>query len=92
MTDPYDPPFNHPRVDGEDASSSLLDEDRLASMADEGGVSGALMEIDDSGERNRLIATQRSATAARRWRAVAAAFALVGIAAIAWGWWLKRTA
>jgi hypothetical protein len=92
MTDPYDPTFNHSiGSNGRDATSSLLDEDRLASMADEGGVSGALMEIDDNVERRRLIAKQRSAIGLSRWRTAAIAFALVGMAAIAWSW-VKRTA
>ena len=90
MTDPYDPMSNHHSIPAAGTSPNLLDEDRLASMADEGGVSGALMEIDDDAERRRLICKQRSALAGR-WRAATLAFALVGIAVIAWGW-LKRTA
>ena len=89
MTDPYDPTFNHHSV--ETAAPSPLDEDRLASMADEGGVSGALMEIADTGERKRLIAKQRRQIRLSWWRGATVAFALVGISVIAWGW-LKRTA
>jgi hypothetical protein len=90
MPDQYDPTSNHHRI-GRDALPSSLDEDRIASMADEGGVSGALMELDDSGERRRLLVRQRRSIAIAPWRAAVAAFVLVGVAAIAWGW-LKRTA
>ena len=67
--------------------ASALDEERLASMADEGGVSGALMEIDDPGERKRMLQTQRKQHLP--WRKVAAAAALLGLVVFALGW-LKR--
>jgi hypothetical protein len=82
MTDPYDPTFNHHRL-GRDAP---LDDERTASMADEGGVSGALMELDDTGERKRLIKRQRRQMGFAPWRVATAAFVLVGVALIAWGW------
>jgi hypothetical protein len=90
MPDPYDPTSSNNHRIGRDALPSSLDQDRTASMADEGGVSGALMELDDSGERRRLIARQRTSMGFAPWRAAAAAFVLVGVGAIAWGW-LKRT-
>jgi len=71
-------------------TASSLDEDRLASMADEGGVSGALMEIEDSGERRRLIEKRRRAFLGG-WRAAAAVFVFVGLAVAVRGW-LKRNA
>jgi hypothetical protein len=91
MTDPHDPTFNHHAINEEASSASLLDEDRLASMADEGGFSGALMEMDDPGERRRLMEKQRRALGVGPWRTATAAFALVAVAAVAWGW-LRRTA
>ncbi|HMI86129.1 MAG TPA: hypothetical protein VK550_18670 [Polyangiaceae bacterium] len=86
MTDPHDPMS---RIGRDVLPSSPLDDDRTASMADEGGVSGALMEIDDSVERKRLIRKQR--TRFSQWRTLSAAFVLASVAVFAWGW-LKRTA
>jgi hypothetical protein len=90
MTDPQDPTFNAHGINEGASSASPLDEDRLASMADEGGFSGALMEID-AGERRRLIEKQRRALGVGPWRTATAAFALVAVAAVVWGW-LRRTA
>ena len=72
-------------------SASPLDEDRLASMADEGSVSGALMEIEDSVERRRLIVNRRRSNFLGGWRAAAAVFVFVGLAVAVRGW-LKRNA
>jgi hypothetical protein len=93
MTDPYDPTSNNHAIGNGDrlSSPSLLDQDRLASMADEGGVSGALMDIDDTGERRRLIKKQRRPSGFGQWRTAAALFTLLGIAVVAWGW-VKRAA
>jgi hypothetical protein len=91
MSDPHDPMSNHLTIGRDVFPSSVLDDDRVASMADEGGVSGALMEIDDCGERKRLIAKQRSRAGLRHWRTAATVVALVGMGIFAWGW-LKRIA
>jgi hypothetical protein len=49
------------------------------------------MEIDDTGERKRLIETQRAASVFGRWSTVAAAFVLAGVAILI-GVWLRRNA
>ena len=69
--------------------ASALDDERLASMADEGGVSGALMEIEDPGERKRMLQTLRKSHLP--WRKAAVAAALLGLAVFALGW-LRRNA
>jgi hypothetical protein len=62
---------------------STLDEERLASMADEGGVSGAMMEIEDCAERSRLQqALQRPGLFTRPRVAVALALAALGVLVI----------
>jgi hypothetical protein len=91
MSDPYDPTSNNHIISRDVLPSSILDDDRVASMADEGGVSGALMEIDDTGERKRLIAKQRAPSGFGQWRTAIALFALVGVGIVAWEW-VKRTA
>src|SRR5262245_29973746 len=68
-----------------------LDETRLASMADEGGVSAALMEIEDIVERAHLLSTRRRARPTATWRTAAAALGCVGIAVLVIGW-LRRNA
>jgi len=75
---------------GTDSDASPLDEARVASMADEGGVSGALMEIDDPAERKHLIKTHHGLRL-RGWRKAATAVALLGLGVFALGW-LKRNA
>jgi hypothetical protein len=75
----------------QDPYVSSLDQDRAASMADEGGFSGALMDLDDTTERRRLMTKlhrqRRSATV----RNAAAAIALLAVAGFVIGW-LKRGA
>src|SRR5262245_26375650 len=44
---------------------SALDEERQASMADEGGVSGAMMEVD--GQEQDVLATDLPRRALRSW-------------------------
>ena len=82
-------------------SEAPLDEDRLASMADEGSFSAAIMEIEDDGERKHLLSVQRLLSVERRaerarsvltWRTAAVAVGLIGFALLAAGWWLKRNA
>jgi hypothetical protein len=91
MSDPHDPLSNSHTIGRDVFPSSVLDDDRVASMADEGGVSGALMEIDDTGERQRLIAKQRRRRGFSQWRTAAAVFAVLGMGVFAWGWF-KRIA
>jgi hypothetical protein len=57
---------------------SALDEERQASMADEGGVSGALMEVDGQEQAALTAASQPRRS---RWK-VALGLALLGIAVI----------
>jgi hypothetical protein len=101
MTNSDDMPLPYDRVFPRDKASehgndpdappaSPLDEDRVASMADEGGVSGALMEIDDLGERKHLIQTHRGRSR-NAWRKAAALVAVLGLAVFALGW-LRRNA
>jgi len=99
MTNPQDiPPFDSMAkrdetsdrgIDRDAPPASALDDERLASMADEGGVSGALMEIEDLGERKRLMQAPRKLPLP--WRKAAAAVALLGLAVFALGW-LRRNA
>ena len=49
------------------ASFSALDEERQASMADEGGVSGALMEVDGE-ERPSMVVENRGERFRISWR------------------------
>jgi len=81
-------------------SATPLDDDRLASMADEGSFSGALMEIEDDGERRHLLSIQRLLSLERRgerarpvftWRTAAVALGFCGFALLA-AVWLKRNA
>jgi hypothetical protein len=58
----------------ETAAFSALDEERQASMADEGGVSGALMEVD--GKEQDLLATHHPRRALRPWLLAAGLVAL----------------
>jgi hypothetical protein len=74
---------------GTDSDASPLDDARVASMADEGGVSGALMEIDDDGERKHLM-RQHHGLRWRGWRKAAAAVALLGLGVVALGWLRKN--
>ncbi len=60
---------------------SELDEQRQASMADEGGISGAVMETEDVAHRARLTARRSGLSPLVP---VAAAFGLVGLALFAW--------
>jgi len=64
---------------GENATFSALDEERQASMADEGGVSGALMEID--GEEPITNAHLARRILSISWK-VALGFALLGFASV----------
>lgn len=67
---------------------SSLDQDRAASMADEGGFSGALMDIDDAAERRHLITKlhrQRSTMV----RNAVAAMAFLAVAGFVIGWWRR---
>ena len=92
MTSPYDP-SSDPRDNTDDPSTprpSLLDQERVASMADEGGFSGALMDIDDDGERHELLSTLRKPRFAR-WQTAVVGLAVASLAMIAIGW-LKRNA
>jgi hypothetical protein len=96
MMDPHDIPMPQDLTapnEGSDRDTpypSLLDDERVASMADEGGVSGALMELEDPGERKHLMYRQHS-WAVDGWRKAAAAVALLGLAVFAMGW-LRRNA
>jgi hypothetical protein len=101
MTNSHDIPspndFTSPRdeesdrvMDRDAPSVSPLDEERVASMADEGGVSGALMDIDDPGERQQLMQTRRP-TRVHGWRMAALGVALLGLGVIAVSW-LRRHA
>jgi len=64
---------------------STLDEERLLSMADEGGCSGAMMEIDDVSERGLL---QKSLSKSRFFTIpkVVAVLALAGIGLFVYGY------
>jgi hypothetical protein len=77
-------------TDSDAPPASPLDEARVASMADEGGVSGALMEIDDPTERKHLLKTHHGLRL-RGWGKAAAAVALLGVGVVAVGW-LRRNA
>jgi hypothetical protein len=64
------------------SDNSSLDEDREASMADEGGTSGALMEIDDISERRQLQPAR-----VRRlsiWKPIVVGAGLIAVAVVAW--------
>lgn len=87
----HNDPRSDPRIGRDGPRASLLDQHRLDSMADEGGCSGALMEIEDDEERRHLMQKLRKPNPFGGWRKAAAAFALVGVAVFAWGW-LKRNA
>ena len=68
-------------------SSSALDEERQASMADEGGVSGALMEVEDVAERRRLQSLSARGGQARYGRVkwvVAFALGALAVGAVRW--------
>src|SRR5260221_5116729 len=65
------------------SDNSLLDEEREASMANEGGISGALMEIDDISERRQL----QPARVRRRFsisRPIVVGAGLIAVAVVAW--------
>jgi hypothetical protein len=69
------------------AQPAALDAEREASMADEGGVSAALMEIEDPKERQALqpgVPKKRGGTA--RWLVGG----LLGLVALAAFGWLRR--
>ena len=70
--------------------ASPLDEERAASMADEGGFSGALMDIDDAGERHHLMKKVHRQPTVFTVRNVAAAAALLAVAGFAFGWWRRN--
>ena len=63
----------------ENAPFSALDEDRQASMADEGGVSGALMEIDGEERVTNVYLARRILSIS--WK-LALGFALLGFASV----------
>lgn len=54
---------------------SALDEERQASMADEGGVSGALMEVEGEESTSPRIGSRRP-----HWVMIAMGLALLGVA------------
>jgi hypothetical protein len=62
----------------ENVPFSALDEERQASMADEGGVSGALMELDG---QEQALTTAPLRSPRSRWK-VALGLAILGIAVI----------
>jgi hypothetical protein len=64
---------------GENVPFSALDEERQASMADEGGVSGALMEVD--GEERTPNAHLARRILSVSWK-LALGFALLGFAGV----------
>jgi len=64
---------------GESAAFSTLDEERQASMADEGGVSGALMEVDGEERTPQAHIARRILSVS--WK-LALGFALLGFAAV----------
>ena len=68
-----------PKHAGESAPFSALDEERQASMADEGGVSGALMEVDGE-ERTPTVHVGRRILSVS-WK-LALGFALLGLAVV----------
>ena len=68
------------------APQPALDAEREASMADEGGVSAALMEIEDPKERRALQPAVPKRGGAARWLARG----LLGVAALAALGWLRR--
>jgi hypothetical protein len=72
----------HSRV----TKTEALDADREASMADEGGVSAALLEIEDPKERRAL----RPRVPKRRGAAPWLLGGLLGVAALAALGWLRR--
>jgi hypothetical protein len=47
------------------------------------------MEVEDVGERKRLIENRRRPAASAGWRRAAAAFVLAGVAIFVWGWWRR---
>ena len=91
MTNANGIPWPHDSVAPNDEElASTLDDERVASMADEGGFSGALMEVDDPHERKRLMRT-RPGLRLRQWHKAAGAAALLGLAAWAVGWLWRRS-
>jgi hypothetical protein len=88
VIDPHDR-MSTLRIGRDTLNATSLDQDRLASMADEGSVSGALMEMEDVVERKGLIENRRRPAAAAGWRRAAAAFVLAGVAIWVWGWWRR---
>ena len=69
---------------------SPLDEERAASMADEGGHSGALMDIEDARERHHLMKKLQRDRGAMTVRNIVAAAAVLAVAGFAIGWWRRN--
>ena len=66
---------------------SALDVEREASMADEGGVSAALLEIEDPKERRALHPGVRGSRVSKTWLVGG----LVGVIVVGGlGWWVGR--
>jgi hypothetical protein len=76
------------RASAPTARVSSLDLERQASMADEGGVSAALLEIDDPKERRRRHPGLRSRSYLPNQWIVAGALTLFAVAGATW--WLRR--
>jgi hypothetical protein len=73
---------------GAEPRVSALDEEREASMADEGGVSAALLDIEDPTERRALRPGVRRGRVVKPWLVVG----LLGVIVIAGlGWLRSRT-
>jgi hypothetical protein len=68
------------------AQPAALDAEREASMADEGGVSAALMELEDPKERQALQPGVPKRGGAARWLVGG----LLGLAALVAFGWLRR--
>jgi hypothetical protein len=73
--------------DGADQRVSALDVEREASMADEGGVSAALLEIEDPKERRALHPGARASRVSKTW-IVAGLLGIVVVGGL--GWWVGR--
>jgi hypothetical protein len=69
------------RTTGVTDDLSELDEQRQASMADEGGASGAVMESENMAERERITPRRSRLSPVVP---VAAALGLVGLALLTW--------
>jgi hypothetical protein len=90
---PSQDPTMSDQATSRERAAAPLDDERLASMADEGSTSGALMELEDDGERKHLLSVQRAERARplRTWRIAAIGVALFGFSFLAVQWLKRRS-